>query len=85
MLASQLGQKTLPQPIAFRYHIQKNCIPTLLVGHLDRVSKLRRMLDQEWGGRLQVIGAGMGGPSLGDCVRDGRAAAIRIARELGFP
>ncbi|KAG8694235.1 oxygen-dependent protoporphyrinogen oxidase [Ceratobasidium sp. 394] len=81
-LAVHLGAESLPEPLAYRYHIQPNCIPTPLVGHLDRMAELQDVLQREWSGRLQVIGSGMGGVSLGDCVRDGRAAALNIVDRL---
>ncbi|CAE6467643.1 unnamed protein product [Rhizoctonia solani] len=82
LLATHLGHKRLPEPITYRYHIQRDCIPSPLVGHLDRMSELRHAVEQGWGSRLQVIGSGVGGVSLGDCVRDGRMTAINIARKL---
>ncbi|KAF8594777.1 Protoporphyrinogen oxidase [Ceratobasidium sp. AG-I] len=82
LLASHLNLKSVPQPLIYRYHIQPNCIPTPLVGHLDRIAEMRQALDQSWNGRLQVIGSGVGGVSLGDCVRDGRRAAANVIRAL---
>ncbi|CAE6470478.1 hypothetical protein ACGC1H_007320 [Rhizoctonia solani] len=82
LLAKHLGHEHLPEPIAHHYHIQRDCIPTPLVGHLDRISQLRRIVEESWGGRLQVIGSGVGGVSLGDCVRDGRMAAVNITKKL---
>ncbi|KAG9124363.1 oxygen-dependent protoporphyrinogen oxidase [Ceratobasidium sp. 392] len=82
ILANHLGVKSLPEPLMHRYHIQSDCIPTPLVGHLDRMAELKDTLQRDWNGRLQVIGSGVGGVSLGDCVRDGRAAAINIVDTL---
>ncbi|KAG8737439.1 oxygen-dependent protoporphyrinogen oxidase [Ceratobasidium sp. 414] len=82
ILANHLGAKCLPDPLTSCYHIHSNCIPTPLVGHLDRMAELRNTLQREWSGRLQVIGSGVGGVSLGDCVRDGRTAAINIVDTL---
>ncbi|KAH7339268.1 hypothetical protein B0J17DRAFT_694571 [Rhizoctonia solani] len=82
LLATHLGHNRLPEPIAYRYHVQRDCIPSPLVGHLDRMSELRQAVEQGWGDRLQIIGSGVGGVSLGDCVRDGRMAAINVARKL---
>ncbi|ELU36621.1 protoporphyrinogen oxidase [Rhizoctonia solani AG-1 IA] len=82
LLSRHLGHERLPEPIAHRYHIHHDCIPTPLVGHLERISTLREAVQQEWAGSLEIIGSGVGGVSLGDCVRDGRAAAINIARRL---
>jgi oxygen-dependent protoporphyrinogen oxidase len=35
---------------------------------------LRNALRSDWEGKLDVIGAGVGGVSFGDCVRQGREA-----------
>jgi oxygen-dependent protoporphyrinogen oxidase len=49
-------------------------------GHLDRMEEMKMKfltgLDG-WGGRLAVVGAGVGGVSVGDCVEAGR----RVGRE----
>ncbi|KAG8752453.1 oxygen-dependent protoporphyrinogen oxidase [Ceratobasidium sp. 428] len=82
ILAGHLGAESLPEPLAYRYHVQKDCIPTPLVGHLDRMAELRDAVQQDWNGRLQVIGSGVGGVSLGDCVRGGRTAALNIVDSL---
>ncbi|QRW21195.1 Flavin containing amine oxidoreductase [Rhizoctonia solani] len=82
LLSRHLGHERLPEPIVHRYHIHHDCIPTPLVGHLERISTLREAVQQEWAGSLEIIGSGVGGVSLGDCVRDGRAASINIARRL---
>ncbi|KAJ1304235.1 hypothetical protein OPQ81_005399 [Rhizoctonia solani] len=82
LLATHLGHKCLPEPISYRYHIQRDCIPTPLVGHLERISEMRQVTERTWGGRLQIIGSGVGGVSLGDCVRDARLAAINVIQTL---
>ena len=52
---------------------QDNCIPVPAPGHLERMADLRQALqDDPWNGKLQVIGAGVGGVSVGDCVEAGR-------------
>ena len=75
-LASQLSHQTanrLPEPLLCRMHRHMDCIPMLGVGHLDRMKELSAALEGEpWVGRLKVIGAGVGGVSVGDCVRAGR-------------
>ena len=64
----------LPQPCYYEATEQVNCIPTLLPGHLRRMDELKRALnDPPWNGRLDIIGAGVGGVSVGDCVRAGRS------------
>jgi oxygen-dependent protoporphyrinogen oxidase len=68
----------IPDPIYWRIWENKNCIPTLLPGHRERITEMQSMLKDEkdgWGGRLAVIGAGVGGVSVGDCVEAGRKVA----------
>lgn len=72
--------RTLPQPVAHRIHYQKDCIPTPTVGHLRRMEELNAALKAKpWDGRLTVIGAGVGGVSVGDCIEAGRRAALELA------
>lgn len=86
----------LPPPSHVHAHYQKNCIPTYTPGHLRRMDELKAALGftssssdssssssadvNPWGGRMHVIGAGVGGVSVGDCVEQGRDAAFAIAR-----
>lgn len=73
-LSQHLGHN-LPQPLLVRTHAHKECIPILSVGHLERMDKLRGVLQgQPWDGRLEVIGAGICGVSVGDCVEAGKRA-----------
>jgi len=48
-------------------------------GHLDRMQEMKKLLTgpDGWGGRLAVVGAGVGGVSVGDCVEAGR----RVGRD----
>jgi protoporphyrinogen/coproporphyrinogen III oxidase len=65
----------LPEPLLCRVHNHVDCIPTLSVGHVERMRELAAVLAGEpWCGRLEVVGAGVGGVSVGDCVRAGRRA-----------
>jgi len=81
-LSSHLG-RTLPPPIYWRLWNNVACIPTLRPGHLDRVEKMKSVLQAPshhgssldhlgWDGRLALVGAGVGGVSVGDCVEAGR-------------
>lgn len=78
-LAKHLGHDgPLPEPLLVRKHAHRQCIPTLSVGHLDRMEELRTSLSgQPWDGRLEVVGAGVGGVSVGDCVSAGRRVGER--------
>ena len=91
----------LPPPSYARAHYHRNCIPTYTPGHLKRMDELRAALGfsssssladadavettSPWKGRMHVIGAGVGGVSLGDCVQQGRDVAFAIAREHKNP
>ncbi|KZP16894.1 Protoporphyrinogen oxidase [Athelia psychrophila] len=70
-LAAHLGH-ALPAPLAVRVHRHVACIPTLGVGHVERMGELRAALGAAWAGRLEVVGAGVGGVSVGDCVEAGK-------------
>ncbi|KAG1753558.1 uncharacterized protein EDB91DRAFT_404013 [Suillus paluster] len=73
-LSEQLGIR-LPDPLLVRVQNNAHCIPLLRVGHLQRMQELSGVLRGEpWSGKLEVIGAGVGGVSVGDCVEAGRRA-----------
>lgn len=67
-------QRQLPHPIFSRVWHNKECIPTLMPGHLERMEEMRSVLKDRWDGRMEVIGAGVGGVSVGDCVEAGKRA-----------
>jgi oxygen-dependent protoporphyrinogen oxidase len=76
-LQIQLGHE-LPEPIYWRIWNNEDCIPTLMPGHLERMEEMKTFLTGSgWGGRLAVVGAGVGGVSVGDCVEAGR----RVGRD----
>ena len=67
-------------PVEVRVYQNTECIPTPRVGHLDRMKELRDVLKgDQWGGKLVVIGAGVDGPAVPDCVEAARRAAIDIS------
>lgn len=71
-LSFHLGH-SLPEPLLVRVHPHVACIPTLTVGHLERMDELRGVLrGAPWAGRMEVIGSGVGGVSVGDCVEAGK-------------
>ena len=74
ILTFQLGRfSPLPDPIYWRAWENAECIPVLGVGHLGRIEEMRQAVDMVgWGGRLEVVGAGVGGVSVGDCLEAGR-------------
>ncbi|GJJ15112.1 hypothetical protein Clacol_009387 [Clathrus columnatus] len=73
-LERHLGRR-LPRPAFVQISYQKDCIPTLTTGHLTRMAELREALSgSPWNSRMEVVGAGIGGVSVGDCVVQGRNA-----------
>lgn len=81
-LSNHLG-RTMPLPIYWRLWNNEACIPTLRPGHLDRMEEMKSILHApshhgsslnhlSWDGKLAIVGAGVGGVSVGDCVEAGR-------------
>lgn len=81
-ISSHLGH-ALPPPVHYAVHRNAESIPTYLVGHTTRMEELRRVLHERWGGRMKVIGAGVGGVSVSDCVKAGRQAASEVGTQIG--
>ncbi len=72
-LTTHLAPPTpLPEPVYFKAHDLRDCIPAPSVGHVKRMKELAEVLRKEWDGKLAVIGAGVGGVSVGDCIEQGR-------------
>jgi oxygen-dependent protoporphyrinogen oxidase len=82
LISAQLGGDPLPPPVHYAVHRNVECIPTYLVGHTARMEELGKTLQERWGGRIKVVGAGVGGVSVADCVKAGREAAFQIAAQL---
>ena len=80
-ISSQLGH-ALPQPVHYAVHRNVESIPTYLVGHTARMGELRRALSERWGGRMKVVGAGVGGVSVADCVKAGKQAAFEVGAQI---
>ncbi|EJU02334.1 Protoporphyrinogen oxidase [Dacryopinax primogenitus] len=73
----------VPDPLYHRFVVAKKCIPTPGMEHSARVAQLRHaLLERPYAGRLEMIGAEAGGVSVGDCVRQGKEAALRIAQSV---
>lgn len=81
-ISSHLGH-ALPPPAHYAVHRNAESIPTYLIGHTARMRELRRALHERWGGRMKVIGAGVGGVSVSDCVKAGRQAASEVGAQMG--
>ncbi|KAH9936033.1 hypothetical protein B0H21DRAFT_780825 [Amylocystis lapponica] len=72
-LARHLGARApLPAPLLVRAGALAGCIPTPRVGHGARMDAVRAGAGA-WG-RAEVLGAGVGGVSVGACVEMGRGA-----------
>lgn len=68
----------MPEPVLVRVHHHEGCIPVPGVGHLKRMEEVKEMLKGDgWEGRLEVIGAGVGGVSVGACVEAGRNVGLK--------
>ena len=81
-IAAHLG-RDLPPPVHYAVHRNEESIPTYLVGHTARMEELRRVVRERWGERMKVVGAGVGGVSVADCVQAGRRAAYEIGMQIG--
>lgn len=72
-LTNHLASRTpIPEPVLFRVNHLRSCIPVPAVGHVQRMKELGEAIRTDWGENLAVIGAGVGGVSVGDCIEQGR-------------
>ncbi|KAI0346718.1 Protoporphyrinogen oxidase [Trametopsis cervina] len=65
-------QTPIPEPALFQVHAMRDCIPVPTVGHVKRTQELQSAAESLWRGRLKVVGAGVGGVSVADCIEQGR-------------
>lgn len=78
-LRSNLGNRyELPEPIYATTTECKECIPLFEPGHLEWVEKLRGTLKYYGENKVQIIGAGVGGVSIPDCIEQGRKSSVEI-------
>ena len=78
-LRRTLGSRyELPDPIYSMTTECKECIPLFEPGHLKWVEKLKGTLENYGENRVQVIGAGIGGVSIPDCIEQGRNSSVEI-------
>ena len=78
-LRRHLGRaEPMPEPCLVRIREHQDCIPIPTVGHAARVAELTAAVRERWGPNAAVIGAGVGGVSVGDCVESGRRAAYGL-------
>lgn len=77
-LFKQLGKPRM-EPIHVEVNHQANCIPTFLVGHIERMAEVKKVLGQSpWDARLHIAGAGVDGVGIADCVDAGRKVALSL-------
>lgn len=78
-LQQHLGHaEPLPEPCLARVRQHRDCIPTPTVGHVARMEELREAVEEKLGPNAAVIGAGVGGVSVGDCIESGRRVALQM-------
>jgi oxygen-dependent protoporphyrinogen oxidase len=59
----------IPQPVLTESTLQRECIPTYLVGHGQRMRELHNKLrTSDWSDRLILTGSSYGGVGVNDCV-----------------
>lgn len=78
-LRKNLGNRyELPDPVYSVTTECKECIPLLEPGHLKWVEKLKRTLKFYDENKVHIIGAGVGGVSIPDCIEQGRSSSVEI-------
>jgi oxygen-dependent protoporphyrinogen oxidase len=70
----------IPDPVLSEGFIQKECIPTYLIGHGQRLRQLHETMEQSaWAGKLVLIGSGYGGVGVNDCVGMAEQTVLKLA------
>jgi protoporphyrinogen/coproporphyrinogen III oxidase len=76
-------RRTRVDPIHMSVHKHVHCIPLPFVGHLERMGQLKKRLEEPpWNGQLGVIGAGVCGAGISDCIKAGRDTALGMMKKL---
>lgn len=70
------------EPLAARVYKWRSTMPQYGVGHLDRMERIRQLLQET--PRLTLAGNGYRGIGVPDCIRTGREAAAQMLGYLGF-
>ncbi|KAG9326651.1 hypothetical protein KVV02_006162 [Mortierella alpina] len=70
------------EPEMVKVHINRECIPQYLVGHLQRMQSLDQALRRDYDGLLAVTGAGYLGVSVNDCIKNAREVAEDVVSKL---
>ena len=71
------------EPLAARVYKWRGSMAQYGVGHLDRMERMRNILQET--PRLTLAGNGYSGIGVPDCVRTGREAAKQMLGYLGYP
>jgi len=71
------------EPLAARVYKWRGSMAQYGVGHLDRMERIRNILQET--PRLTLAGNGYSGIGVPDCVRTGREAARQMLGYLGYP
>lgn len=78
-LRKNLGNRyELPEPIYSATTECKECIPLFEPGHLEWAEKLKGALKYYGEKKVQIVGAGVGGVSIPDCIEQGRNSSVEI-------
>ena len=71
------------EPVLVVPHLQKDCIPTYAPGHGARMRELHRAMEQDWDGKLSLVGNGCGGVGVNDCIYSVEQVLERLLRDGG--
>ena len=72
------------EPVLQQGNLWKDCIPTYLPGHGERMRTLHEELSRSYDGRLTLAGNGYGGVGLNDCVWSAEVGAKGVASGEGI-
>ncbi|KAJ1678924.1 oxygen-dependent protoporphyrinogen oxidase [Spiromyces aspiralis] len=67
------------EPVLAAAHVQRQCIPAYPVGYVGMLEEVDQWLTRSFGGRLSVVGAAYGGPSVPSCILHARQLAEQWA------
>lgn len=62
---------------AVKVSIAHGAIPQYVVGHLERLDKIERLLNEAFDGRVVLAGSGWRGVAVNDCIAEAKALAAR--------
>ena len=71
------------KPARYDVNLSKDCIPQYTVGYEDRLKAYAHQVQDQFGGRLRVVGSQVGGVGVNDCIK-GAWAMARGLRGMGW-